>query len=120
MGGADERFDLPGGGALNLYLYHKLVNHPEAVYFVLPGEGSFHQVHGGVTTSTREDRDDLLAQILAQLNTILGERFQSPKHPPILLGTLPGPVHPFLKISTESFIKRTLRLQRGIKDPELS
>ncbi len=120
MGGAEERFDLPGGGALNLYLYHKLVNHPETVYFVLPGEGSFHQVHGGVTTSARAGREDFLAQILTQLNTILGEPFKSPKCSPILLGTLPGPVHPFLKISTESFIKRTLRLERGIEDPELS
>lgn len=113
LGGAEERFDLPGGGALNLYMYHRLVNHPQTQLFYLPGEGSFHQVHGGVTTSSAENRDALLARILEQLNAILGEPFAAPTALPILLGTLRRPIHPFLVFSAERFAAHATRGKRA-------
>ncbi len=113
LGGAEERFDLPGGGALNLYMYHRLVNHPQTQLFYLPGEGSFHQVHGGVTTSAAEDQDALLARILAQLNAILGEPFAAPTALPILLGMMRKPIHPFLVFSAERFAANATRGKRG-------
>ncbi len=116
LGGADERFDLPGGGALNLYLYYRLAHHPRTTLFLLPGEGSFHQIHGGVTTSSREDREAFLASILAQLNANLGVPFRSPAIPPILLGTLPSGLHPFLTFSAETFAKFSLRKTRQAKE----
>jgi hypothetical protein len=103
LGDADERFDLPGGGALNLFLYRQAVMHPRSRLVVLPGEGSVHQVHGGVTTTAQADRDALLAQIKAQLDAILGEPFSSPTVEPLLLGTLPPEMAPFLDYSAERF-----------------
>ena len=116
LGGADERFDLPGGGALNLYLYYRLAHHPRTTLFLLPGEGSFHQIHGGVTTSSREDRDAFLGSILAQLNAILGMPFRSPDMAPILLGVLPPDLHPFLSFSAEKYAKSALRKKREAKE----
>ena len=60
IGQADERFDLPGGGALNLYIYRKAAMHPHTRSFMLAGEGSFHQLHGGVTTSEVAERETIL------------------------------------------------------------
>lgn len=113
LGGADERFDLPGGGALNLYMYRRLVDHPKTQLFYLPGEGSFHQVHGGVTTSAVEDQDALLARILEQLNDILGEPFAAPNALPILLGSMRRPIHPFLAFSAERYSARATREKKG-------
>ncbi len=55
IGGCDERFDRPGGGFLNLDLYERCTEYPGAQVFVLLGEGSFHQVHGGTTTNVSPD-----------------------------------------------------------------
>ena len=114
LGGADERFDLPGGGALNLYMYHQLAHHPRTTFFVLAGEGSFHQVHGGVTTTVRDTNPALLSDILSQLNSFLGEPFKSPTLPSIVLGTLNVPLHPFLRYSAEVFTPRQWRDRKFI------
>lgn len=109
LGGADERFDLPGGGALNLHLYGQLVNHPATELFYLIGEGSFHQAHGGVTTTRREDREALLTAIRLQLEAINGGPFAAPAANPVLLGRLHPAIHPFLSYSAERFAARATR-----------
>ena len=49
--GADERFDAPAGGFLNLDLYKRAADAPGVTPVQLVGEGSFHQLHGGTTTN---------------------------------------------------------------------
>lgn len=90
VGGADEAFDLPGGGFLNLDLYKRAVDSEGAVPVQLVGEGSFHQVHGGTTTNSSDDlRDGRLAEYLAQYRTLRGhDRLVSDK-PLMFLGHLP-------------------------------
>ena len=51
IGGAEERFDLPGGGFLNLDIYKRACDAPGVTPVQLVGEGSFHQLHGGTTTN---------------------------------------------------------------------
>lgn len=109
IGQADERFDLPGGGALNLYLYRKIAMHPRTRSFMLAGEGSFHQLHGGVTTSEVAKRDAILHRQSEQLNELLGQPFRSPTVEPILLGKIPGPALRYLQHSTERGIHRMQR-----------
>lgn len=52
IGGADERFDLPGGGFLNLDICKQALESPGVTPVQLIGEGSFHQLHGGITTNS--------------------------------------------------------------------
>jgi hypothetical protein len=52
IGGYDERFQMPGGGLVNLELFERCLARPELEYVMLLGEGSFHQFHGGFTTNT--------------------------------------------------------------------
>ena len=54
IGGADLRFDLPGGGFLNLDIYKQALEAPGVTPVQLIGEGSFHQLHGGITTNSLE------------------------------------------------------------------
>ncbi|MEQ8841487.1 MAG: CmcI family methyltransferase [Acidimicrobiales bacterium] len=51
VGGFDERFSMAGGGYTNLELYERLGGHPGTKLVTILGEGSFHQVHGGITTN---------------------------------------------------------------------
>jgi hypothetical protein len=49
-GGFDERFSSPGGGLANLDFFKKICEEKGEIY-ILAGEGTFHQFHGGVTTN---------------------------------------------------------------------
>jgi glycosyltransferase involved in cell wall biosynthesis len=51
LGGYDEAFDIPGGGIVNHDFYKRAVDHPTSLPILLLNDGSFHQHHGGVTTS---------------------------------------------------------------------
>lgn len=109
IGQADERFDLPGGGALNLYIYRKAAMHLRTRSFMLAGEGSFHQLHGGVTTSEVAEREAILSRQREQLGQLLGEPFRSPTVEPVLLGKVPGPALRYLKHSVDRGLHRVAR-----------
>ena len=109
IGQADERFDLPGGGALNLCIYRKAALHPRTRLFMLAGEGSFHQLHGGVTTSEVDKRDAILRRQNEQLTELLGEPFRSPTIEPTLLGKIPAPALRYLQYSSERGLHRARR-----------
>ena len=51
IGGFDERFVSPGGGLVNLDFFNRACAHPGTELVLLLGEGTFHQVHGGVATN---------------------------------------------------------------------
>jgi tetratricopeptide (TPR) repeat protein len=55
LGGADERFELPGGGLLNLDMFKRALELPRAELVILLGEGTFHQFHGGIATNANID-----------------------------------------------------------------
>jgi hypothetical protein len=56
VGGYDERFASPGAGFANLEIFSRYVGRPGASNICLLSEGTFHQVHGGVTTSESFDK----------------------------------------------------------------
>lgn len=114
IGGADGRFNLSGGGALNLYIWYRLAHFPGLNCVVLPGEGSFHQVHGGVTTTSDEDYRANADAFLDQLNAILGEPFKSPDVPVTYLGKLPQELNPFLVYSMERFKRKPPNTEAAI------
>lgn len=86
-GGFDERFDEPGGGFANLEIYSRLIHDPQNSYIVLPGEGSFHQDHRGVTTHRApEDRDRLVATYRARYRDLTGSDAVVNLRSPFLFG----------------------------------
>ena len=101
-GGCDERFDLPGGGLVNLDLFKRVAEHEQTLLVNLIGEGCFHQFHGGVTTSTRsEAREKRMADQVAQYVALRGRRYRNPRVRSISLGMVPDGALEFVRQSAE-------------------
>lgn len=92
VGGLDERFDLPGGGLVSLDLFSRMVSLRDVVVAVLVGEGSFHQVHGGVST-TPGAKHELWHRQFADLR---GEGYQPPRFETVHRGEARGPAARFV------------------------
>lgn len=92
LGGADERFDYPGGGFVNLDIFKRAVEFPGTTPVQIVGEGSFHQLHGGVTTNVHEDeRKARLDMYRAQYARIRSHDTLTADVPFIYMGHMPTP-----------------------------
>ncbi len=110
IGYANTDFQLPGGGSINLHMYRSLGMLPDTRLFVTPGEGSFHQYHGGVTTSSYEEREAEIEKHRVQLHSYWAEGFHSLRRDPELIGKVPPQAVSFLQQSLEFSEKRSRRL----------
>lgn len=113
IGKADTRFDLPGGGSINLHIYRSLGMLPHSKLFVLPGEGSFHQFHGGITTQQLADNDErqlMLKRFDQQLDEIWQGKFKALTREPLMLGAVTRWAQPFLAKASEFASTRFNRL----------
>jgi len=113
IGKADTRFDLPGGGSINLHIYRRLGLLPHSKLFVLPGEGSFHQFHGGITTQQLADNDERQATLKRfdqQLDEIWKGEFKALTREPLMLGAVTRWAQPFLAKASEFASTRFNRL----------
>jgi hypothetical protein len=54
LGGYEESFVSPGGGYVNLDFFLRATQRPSGEVIVLLGEGSFHQLHGGVASNAKD------------------------------------------------------------------
>lgn len=94
LGGMDERFDAPGGGLVNLDMYSRAMELPGAQLVLLLGEGTFHQLHGGVATNAPPEEIEVsFPKWDDQYERLRGHRHQwhYPEKPPIYVGTFPRP-----------------------------
>ena len=55
LGGYDEKFTSLGGGLVNLDTYNRALALPSSEFYTLLGEGTFHQVHGGIATNQKRE-----------------------------------------------------------------
>lgn len=101
LGGMNPKFNDNGGGMVNLDLYKRALEFPDTPFYVLPGEGSFHQHHGGVTTgTTKAARYKIMAEIRAQGKELRGE-VPPPKAKAIFYGQIRPPAYRFLRHSLD-------------------
>jgi hypothetical protein len=96
VGGCSEEFVTPGGGFVNLDFYRRVVTMPGGQLFVLLGEGTFHQIHGGVATNRTDDR--VLKALSEEYKKLRGQRFRVPQpvSQPVYFGTLPPSASAFV------------------------
>lgn len=108
LGGYDTRFDLRGGGFINLDFYKRACELPGVKHVVALGEGTFHQFHGGVTTGGQaaELRDAYLEASRQQYRTLRGADFSPPDTRPTYLGELPMQVQRFIHYSSGNLVQR--------------
>ena len=95
IGGFDPAFDFPGGGLVNLDFFNRAMEDSSIPHVMVLGEGTFHQFHGGTTTSAKtsdeeEGEQTTWARYTAQYQTIRGKPFAVIENPPVFYGAL-GP-----------------------------
>ena len=117
IGFANTEFQLPGGGSVNLHMYRSLGMLPGSTFYLLPGEGSFHQYHGGVTTSSYEEREAAIAQHKVQLHSFWPDGFNSLRRDATMLGRVAPQARPFLLTSLQLSQKRSGRFKSSGQDP---
>jgi len=107
-GGCDLRFDLPGGGLINLDIYKRFCEMPDMKLFILPGEGTFHQFHGGVSTGMQHDKlkMTLLPEFHKQYREIRKKSFMASIKKAVYLGEISDYAQPFVALSSEKFLNR--------------
>jgi glycosyltransferase involved in cell wall biosynthesis len=110
IGGADENFAFAGGGSLNLHIYRSLGVQHKNTLVILPGEGNFHQYHGGVTTRAFTEREELLRVFNDQLNSYWDGQYKALRREPILFGAIGAAAQKFLESSCEAGVRRFARL----------
>jgi glycosyltransferase involved in cell wall biosynthesis len=102
LGGADELFSLPGGGLVNHDLYRRACELDRAQLIVLLGEGTFHQIHRGASTSRRVSR----SEAWAEYERLRGHPYSPPTNQPLYLGRVPGAALPHLEYSVQWATRR--------------
>ena len=115
LGGYDTRFDLRGGGLINLDFYKRACELPGIKHVIALGEGTFHQFHGGVTTGGQaaELRNAYLEASKRQYKNLRGEDFSPPDTRPTYLGELPNQVQRFIHYSSQMLVQTRVDTDAG-------
>ena len=85
LGGYDEAFDEPGGGYANPDMLRRAVDMAGAELVKLVDEGTFHQCHGGISTSTEAGLITLLKQAGVKYRHLRGKPAGMVRQPGIIL-----------------------------------
>jgi glycosyltransferase involved in cell wall biosynthesis len=87
LGGFDEAFRSPGGGLVNLDFFERAVTSDAVQYVMLLGEGTFHQVHGGVGSNAPLSNHPF-PQFAAEYERLRGKRYERPLRRPFFMGQI--------------------------------
>jgi hypothetical protein len=110
IGGYDERFDLPGGGLVNLDVYSQLCGRADTNLVMLLGEGTFHQLHGGVMTNVPHAENRIRwHEFERQYSEIRKKPYELPSKLCDYVGSIPPQALPSIRDSAET----ALRILRG-------
>ncbi|HEY2684596.1 MAG TPA: glycosyltransferase [Steroidobacteraceae bacterium] len=88
MQGFDKRFQSPGGGMANPDILQRALRRSDLQYVVLLGEGTFHQVHGGVASNSPWDKHPW-KDFEKEYAGIRGAAFARTLRRPMFLGSFP-------------------------------
>lgn len=102
LGGFDPRFTSPGGGLANLDVYARACAAPGSQLIVLLGEGTFHQIHSGVSSNSAESK---WPEFHAEYQGIRGHAFVTPSPEPLYHGSVSRHALPFMAWSAQHLLK---------------
>lgn len=102
LGGYDEKFDVPGGGFVNLDFYRRAIKDDETKLVMLAGEASFHQVHGGISTNVeKQEQQKRVNKWREDYEKLRGEPFQIIEKTPFIFGDISRKAIPSILQSIE-------------------
>jgi hypothetical protein len=98
LGGMNSAFQTPGGGLVNLDFFQQACNAANSTPILLLGEGSFHQIHGGVATNVKQ-KDHPMPLFKAEYLGIYNKNWVvDTSIMPTYFGQLPESCRPFLTV----------------------
>jgi len=83
LGGFEPRFTSPGGGLVNLDTYVRACQLDDSMPVLILGEGTFHQIHGGIASNSRADPWEAFHE---EYIAIRGKPFERPAVEPCYVG----------------------------------
>lgn len=98
LGGFDERFKSPGGGLANHEFLQRVAKQRDVRIAIAIGEGTFHQVHGGVSTNSKIDRWN---EFEAEYSLITGGAYSWPPIEPWWFGRVSQEARHWIGASNE-------------------
>lgn len=111
LGGFDERFKTAGGGLVNLDMYKRACDLPDSNLLIILGEGTFHQLHGGVSTNvTAEENMNLWNEFEAEYIEIRKEKFLIPTKLPEFIGHVPLEMLACIESSAQNAMSRSMSM----------
>ena len=114
LGGYDTRFDLPGGGLINLDFFRRSCERPGSQLVVLLGEGSFHQLHGGVSTNISNEVLGGKFKLWADhYEKIRGKPWRTDEFPAEYLGKIPVQAMKYIAWSCDVKLSATMPSDAG-------
>lgn len=99
LGGYDEAFASPGGGLVNLDFFTRAIERSRIGPVVLLGEGSFHQIHGGVATNA-SDPAKAQQDFRSEYERVRRRPYLPPQVVPLYVGRLPQPAMRWLEVTS--------------------
>ncbi|MFO7551196.1 MAG: glycosyltransferase family A protein [Haliea sp.] len=106
IGGAEERFDIAGGGFMNIDLFKRAIDFDSSHPVMLIGEGSFHQIHGGTTTNVHpEEQTRRVETYKQQYREIRGSDLQPTVKDLYYYGNMPTPASKIQRLNRKMGIK---------------
>lgn len=97
LGGYDAGFECPGGGLANLDTWARACALPDAKVFMLLGEATFHQVHGGIATNAPPKAR--WAEFHEEFARLRGRTYTRPAACPTFYGQIPAQAWPSVSSS---------------------
>ena len=98
LGGFDPGFVSPGGGLANLDFFKRVCQREDVPPGCLLGEGTFHQVHGGIAANAAPEQHPI-AGFQEEYRRIRGEEWQmDPNLAPYYLGRMPQQAREFVMV----------------------
>ena len=113
LGGYDERFRSSGGGLVNLDMYKRACELPDSSLIILLGEGTFHQVHGGVSTNVNEkENSKRWIEFEKEYIGIRKEQYIKPTKVPQFIGHMPQEALRFMEKSVQLAAQSRTKINR--------
>jgi glycosyltransferase involved in cell wall biosynthesis len=107
LGGFEERFKSSGGGLVNLDMYKRACELPKSNLIILLGEGTFHQVHGGVSTNVSEEENlKKWHEFEKEYIEIRKTKYTRPGNVPEYIGHVRSEIFRFVESSVQKAISR--------------
>ena len=114
VGGFDAGLSSAGGGLANLDYLKRLVEDAGCRVASLFGEGTFHQIHGGISTNAGE-HDAHRPAMAAEYEALGGRPWTMPDYVPVAFGSLSKPARDLMARSPNLFTYDCGRARRGAR-----